>query len=85
MTETGDYDYDVCLSFAGEQRGYVETVAAGLKAAEVRRFYDEFDQVNLWGKNLYEHLDYIYRRSARYCILFASTDYARKNWTNHER
>jgi hypothetical protein len=79
------YQYDVCLSFAGEQRAYVTTVAQGLQAANVAIFYDEFDQVDLWGKNLYEHLDWIYRRSSRYCILFASSDYARKNWTNHER
>jgi hypothetical protein len=85
MSDDRRHEYEVCLSFAGEQRHYVEKVAAGLKKADVAIFYDEFDQVNLWGKNLYEHLDWVYRRSARYCILFASADYARKNWTNHER
>jgi hypothetical protein len=27
----------------------------------------------------------VYRKLARYCVLFASADYARKVWTNHER
>jgi hypothetical protein len=37
------------------------------------------------GKDLYEHLDWIYQKAARYCVLFASADYARKVWTTHER
>ncbi|MFB7227589.1 toll/interleukin-1 receptor domain-containing protein [Streptomyces fimicarius] len=78
-------EYEVCLSFAGEQRNYVEQVAAELKRAGVRVFYDDYEKAALWGKDLYEHLDYVYRKSAEYCVLFASQDYAKKVWTNHER
>jgi hypothetical protein len=85
MSPSPDYDYDVCLSFAGEQRKYVEEVASALKENGVRVFYDDYEKVTLWGKDLYEHLDYIYSRAARYCILFTSSDYADKVWTNHER
>ncbi|MFL6125415.1 toll/interleukin-1 receptor domain-containing protein [Actinophytocola sp.] len=81
----GDVQYDVCLSFAGEQRGYVEEVASGLRARHVKVFYDGYEQVSLWGKDLGEHLDQIYRQAARYCIMFVSADYARKVWTTHER
>ncbi|MDR8407987.1 TIR domain-containing protein [Nonomuraea sp. 3-1Str] len=77
--------YDVALSFAGEERDYVEQVAATLKAVGVRVFYDEYEKASLWGKDLYEHLDSIYRNASRYCILFVSENYARKVWTNHER
>jgi TIR domain len=80
-----EFRYDVCLSFAGEDRIYVEDVAALLAAAGVRVFYDKYEQVDLWGKDLYTHLDYIYRKAARYCVLFVSAHYARKIWTNHER
>lgn len=38
---TFDEHYDVCLSFAGEQRGYVELVARGLKDAGLDVFYDQ--------------------------------------------
>lgn len=31
-----------------------------------------------------EHLDSVYR-SARFCVMFISTHYASKLWTNHER
>lgn len=80
-----EHEYDVCLSFAGEQRPYVQEVADALRNRGVRVFYDDYEKVALWGKDLYEHLDYIYGRAARYCVLFASDDYASKVWTNHER
>ncbi|MFF3951542.1 toll/interleukin-1 receptor domain-containing protein [Streptomyces sp. NPDC001902] len=82
---SSEYEYDVCLSFAGEQRQYVQGVADGLRKSGVRVFYDDYEKANLWGKDLYEHLDYIYGRAARYCVLFASADYEKKVWTNHER
>lgn len=78
-------EYDVALSFAGEQRQYVESVAAALRDLGVRPFYDDYEKVALWGKDLYEHLDWVYQRAARYCVMFVSEDYARKVWTTHER
>ncbi len=36
--------YQVALSFAGEQRWYVEEVAKGLKACGVSVFYDRFER-----------------------------------------
>lgn len=81
----GDFTYDVALSFAGQQRAYVEKVAAALRRRGIRPFYDDYEKATLWGKDLYEHLDWIYQKAARYCVLFASVDYAQKVWTTHER
>ena len=80
-----DFEYDVCLSFAGEDRRYVERAATALRQRGVRVFYDQYERVELWGKDLYSHLDYVYRSAARYCVLFVSNAYGRKLWTNHER
>jgi hypothetical protein len=77
--------YDVCMSFAGENREYVEKVAQRLRRDGLRTFYDEYERASLWGKDLYEHLDDIYRNAARYCVLFISKHYAKRLWTNHER
>lgn len=79
------FDYDVCLSFAGEERSYVEKVADSLRNRGCRVFYDEHEVASLWGKDLYTHLDYVYGSAARYCVLFASKNYAKKLWTAHER
>lgn len=82
---TEDFDYDVCLSFAGEDRDYVEKVANELRERGIRVFYDRYEQIELWGKDLYTHLDDVYRHSARYCVMFVSCHYAEKLWANHER
>lgn len=81
----GQFDYDVCLSFAGEDRDYVSDVAHALRSKGIRVFYDEYEEAELWGKDLYAHLHEIYNRFARYCVIFISTHYANKLWTNHER
>ncbi|MFB9474926.1 toll/interleukin-1 receptor domain-containing protein [Nonomuraea salmonea] len=85
LSPDSGYAYDVCLSYAGEQRAYVELVAAGLRRAGVRVFFDAYEQATLWGKDLYEHLSHIYQEAAQYCVLFASAEYAAKVWTSHER
>jgi TIR domain len=78
-------DYDVALSFAGEDRPYVEEVAHALQAAGVKVFYDKLEEADLWGKNLYTHLSDVYRKRARFTVMFISRWYAQKQWTNFER
>ena len=78
-------EYDVALSFAGEDRPYAEDLAKRLRASGYRVFYDEFEQVELWGKNLYDRFSSIYKDKARYCVMFLSQNYVRKVWPNHER
>ncbi len=46
--EKNSFIYDVALSFAGEDRDYVEEVATILKSFKVRVFYDKFEETNLW-------------------------------------
>lgn len=79
------YEFDVALSFAGEDREFVEKIAERLTLHGVRVFYDSYEQANLWGKNLFEHLHDVYSKKARYCIMFISSAYAEKMWTVHER
>ena len=78
-------EYDVALSFAGEDREYVDQVAGHLQRAGVAVFYDKYEQVDLWGKDLYEHLSDVYQNKARYTVMFVSRHYAEKLWTRHER
>lgn len=77
--------YEVVLSFAGEDRTYVEQVASFLRDNEVALFYDDYEEATLWGKNLTEHLHKVYSGSGRYCVMFISAAYAAKVWPTHER
>src|ERR1035438_6554081 len=65
----GGSHYEVVLSFAGEEREYVEEVAQILAASGVLVFYDKFERATLWSKDLSEHLHTVYAGSARYCVM----------------
>lgn len=78
-------DYDIALSFAGEDRDYVDRVANLLKERGVKVFYDLFEEADLWGKDLYAHLSQVYLKRAHFTVMFISEAYANKLWTNHER
>jgi hypothetical protein len=79
------FEFDVALSFAGEDRAYVHAVAERLRDEGVRVFYDEFMPVELWGEDLYILFDEIFRKRARYVVAFISHHYVSKPWTTHER
>lgn len=79
-----EYKYQVALSFSGEDREYVEKVAETLKENGISVFYDKFEKVDLWGKDLGIHFDYIYRRESKYFIPFISSSYKENIWTNYE-
>ena len=76
--------YDVALSFAGEDRHHAKQLAKLLKAGGYSVFYDEFERARLWGKDLYIHLSSVYKDQARYCVIFLSKHYAQKLWVKHE-
>lgn len=82
---TGTKQYDVALSFAGEDREYVRRVAESLKTRGVRVFYDDFEKVALWGENLTERFVDVYMESARHAVLFISEHYRDKVWARLER
>jgi hypothetical protein len=82
--QDGIYEFDVALSFTGEDRAIAEALAHALEKRQARVFYDRNEQAQLWGKDLYQHLQVIYRDRARFCVVFVSHHYARKLWTAHE-
>lgn len=79
------YQYDVALSFAGEDRMTADSLAHSMKAASLNVFFDDFEKANLWGKDLFTTLHEVYSQQARYCIMLISKAYAEKVWTVHER
>ena len=79
------FEFDIALSFAGEDRDKVEAYASALKSKGLRVFLDSDQQAELWGADLYVKLDQIYRTQALFCVMFLSKHYAMKRWANHER
>lgn len=77
--------YDIAISFAGEDRPLASAIAAGLATKGLNVFYDEYAEAELWGKDIYVHLTKVYRDESKFCLMLLSTDYAKKQWTSHER
>ncbi|CAB3858565.1 TIR domain-containing protein [Achromobacter ruhlandii] len=79
------FEYDVAVSFAGEQRAYVERVVSTLQGYGVRCFYDKDETAKLWGTNGIESFDTIYGSKARHILMFVSNEYLTKSWCKVER
>jgi len=78
-------EYDIAISFAGEDRTIAQSIAEKLKKNGVRVFYDSYEKATLWGKDLYQHLNDVYKNKAKFCLMVISNNYRDKQWTNHER
>lgn len=76
--------YDIALSFAGEDRKLAEALAKALQKNGISVFYDEFEASKLWGKDLYQYLNDVYRKKAKFCVVLSSKHYLKKKWTRHE-
>jgi TIR domain len=76
--------FDVAISFAGTEREYAQKLAQQLRDAGFAVFYDDFYPEQLWGRNLTAFFDDIFRKKARYCVIFVSKEYQARKWTIHE-
>jgi hypothetical protein len=56
-----------------------------LDKMSIKVFYDKHETITLWGKDLFEYLQDVYKNKANYTIIFCSKNYAKKLWTNHEK
>jgi hypothetical protein len=80
-----DFEYDVAISFAGEDREFAKSLADSLTRRNVKVFLDDYYRAELWGRDLYTTLYEIYSHRARYCMILVSRAYRDKMWTGHER
>jgi hypothetical protein len=83
--DDSEIDFDVAISYAGEDREVAEPIAAALERERISVFYDRYMEPELWGKELHRHLTDVYRRRVKFCVMVISTSYARKHWPTVER
>jgi hypothetical protein len=83
--EDPTYRYDVALSFAGQQRWYVERLAKTLVDQGVAVFYDEDAAAELWGKDGIEEFSRLYAKDAFRVLMFVSKEYVDGAWPTVER
>lgn len=80
------FEYDVCISFAGADRPVAERIANAVLSNGMKRkvFYDEFENVTLWGEDLSNYLHDVYSKRSRFCLILFSHRYRQRAWTRHE-
>lgn len=83
--KSDQFEYDIALSFASEDRAVAEKFGDLLVDRNISVFHDEYQAGELWGKDMVDHLVNIYARKARYCVMLTSQHYPLKKWTKAER
>lgn len=71
-------NYDIAVSFAGEQRDYVSKFVEACKARDIAVFYDKDLTNEWWGRNYIREQRKVYGASTRYFVPFISTEYLAK-------
>jgi hypothetical protein len=79
-----NFKYDIAISFAGEDRKIAKLLAKMLVGANVKVFYDEFFEHELWGKNLRKYFEETYGKNVRFVVPLISKYYPIKDWTDFE-
>jgi len=80
----GKFEYDIALSFAGEDRKLAEEIANALIIEGVKVFYDRFYKSPMWGKKLTSYFQDVYGPKARFVMVLISKHYLIKDWTDFE-
>lgn len=76
--------YDVTISYAGEDVSVATAIAERLREMDVRVWFDKFEVADLWGKDLSDWLRQVYGEMTRYVLVLVSKHYAVKDWTDFE-
>ena len=90
VSETGftnfevDKEYDVALSFAGEDRKYAEKLFNYLSDEEFSVFYDFNEGSRMLAENVEDFLRPIYESEARFVVAVLGATYGVRRWTVFE-
>lgn len=77
-------DYDIAVSFAAEQRDYVERTVTAAQAMMLKVFYDR-DMSNMWwGRNFIVEQRKVYKQRALHFVPFISTEYLARPYPRDE-
>jgi hypothetical protein len=79
------FEYDVVLSFAGEDRAVANEFADLCRAKNMKVLSEECRSIEPGGSDFVTHIAELYRTKACYCVMFISQHYPLKKWTESER
>jgi hypothetical protein len=80
-----NYEFDIAISFAGENRDLARTIAAKFESLDVHVFFDELYEPNLLGKALHKQFTKIFNEESRFVICLLDKYHMDKVWPTFER
>jgi len=80
-----DYEFDIALSFAGENRELASWVAKQLAILDAHVFYDENFEINFLGKAWSEQFKRIFGNDSRLVVTLLDKHHLEKLWPTFER
>ena len=83
--DNGQYEFDIALSFAGENRDLARMIAQQLQDLDCNVFFDEVYEVNYLGKALRKQLTAIFADMSRFVVPLLDANHAEKIWPTFER
>ena len=79
------FEFDLAISFAGENRALAKYLADQLKELDVQVFYDENFESNYLGKTWSKEFTRIFGSASRYVVCLLDESHQQKIWPTFER
>jgi hypothetical protein len=79
------FDFEIALSFAGENRELARFLAESLETLDVTVFYDEMFEANFLGKAWAAQFKSIFGEKSRFVVCILDQHHAQKIWPTFER
>lgn len=80
-----DFDWDIAISFAGENRKLAETIVDLLEVLDCTVFYDKHYESNYLGTVWSNNFKEIFGHKSRYVVCLLDSNHAEKIWPTFER
>lgn len=78
-------EWDIAISFAGENRDLAKFISEKLKELDVSVFFDEDYETDYLGKRLSDQFQSVFGKSARYVVCLLDKYHRHKIWPTFER
>jgi hypothetical protein len=80
-----DYEWDIALSFAGENRELARAIADNLGTLDARVFFDEHFEANFLGRAWHAEFERIFATDSRLVVCLLDVHHLEKIWPTFER
>ena len=82
---SGDFEFDVAISFAGENRELAQFIADNLTTLDVPVFFDAMFEANYLGKAWSQQFKEIFANKSRFVVCILDEHHLKKIWPTFER